>query len=361
MKNFYGLVMAGGKGTRFWPESTIKRPKQYLKLLGPKTLLEEALLRFGDLIPKDRRYIVSILDQKDLAIAASLDCANSLGPIYEPEGRNTGPCILLSVATLEAQGLKETDVLAIVPSDHIILNGEGLRNTLIEAYKVASEKKGIVTIGIPPHFPNTGYGYIKKGAAIVGNSIFKVDQFREKPSYESAQEFVKSGEYFWNAGMFVAELGAIKNNFKQFAPEMFEFYAEILQKLKNKKSVSEIYSKLPRNSIDYAVMEKAQNVYVAKADFDWNDLGSWDAMENVLEKKEGNTFVTSNLSFVKKSKGNIIFAPGKFVSLIGVDNLIIVVNDKSIMVVEKAQAQEVKKIVEYLEKHPDENLKSELL
>lgn len=361
MKNFYGLVMAGGKGTRFWPESTNKKPKQYLKLLGPKTLLEETFFRFGDLIPKDRRFVVSTESQKDLVIASSQEHSHSFGPIYEPQGRNTGPCILLAVAQLEGIGLKDDDILAIVPSDHIILNSDGFKQTLKSAYNVAKEKNGIVTIGIPPHFPNTGFGYIKKGQELEGKNIFQVKQFKEKPSSEVAKEYLKSGQYFWNAGMFVAQIGTIKKNFKEFAPEMYAFYPELREKIKNKKSINDLYGKLPSISIDYAVMEKAKNIYVAKADFDWNDLGAWDAMENVLEKKEGNTFVSSNLSFVKEAKGNIIFAPDKFVSLIGVQNLIVVVNEKTVMVVDKSNAQEVKEIVEYLQKHPDQNMKDELL
>lgn len=361
MSNFYALVMAGGKGTRFWPESTSKRPKQYLKLISTNTLLEETLIRFGDLIPKDRRFIISTEEQRDLVLLSSKNLAHTQAGIYEPEGRNTGPCILLALAKLESMGVKDQDIVAIVPSDHIILNVEGLKKTLSNAFQVAKSHQAIVTIGILPHFPNTGFGYIKRGEEIGTSQIYKVDQFKEKPSYELAAEYLKSGLFFWNAGMFVASVQALKNNFREFAPDMFEHYSDLLKFINDENKVKEIYKKLPAKSIDYAVMEKAKNVYVAKADFDWNDLGSWDAMESILEKKQENTFISSNQSFLKESKGNIILAPEKFVALIGVNNFIIVNNKKTLMIVDKSQAQNVKEIVEFLQKSPDPKIREDLL
>jgi mannose-1-phosphate guanylyltransferase/mannose-6-phosphate isomerase len=341
----YVLVMAGGQGTRFWPESTSKKPKQYLSLTSEKSLLEETLVRFEGLVPSEQSFVVTVKSQEKLSHECSKGLIAEDGLIFEPSGRNTAPCIILALAKLEAKGAKDTDLVAIVPSDHVILNTKGFQQTLSQAYKLASSNDKIITIGIKPNFPHTGYGYIHKGNKNEGDS-FEVSNFVEKPDFETAQTYLASGEYFWNAGMFVTSLKTLKNEFKTHAPDMFEHYQGLVDS--DETETAKIYEKIRKESIDYAVMEKSKNVFVQEAGFDWNDLGSWDALESVINKCDDNITVHENDHFYHESKGNIVFAPNKFVSLQYVNDLIVIDNDDVLMVLPKERAQEVKKVVEYV-------------
>lgn len=350
--NLYALIMAGGQGTRFWPESTSKKPKQYLNLTGEKSLLEKTLGRFDSLVEPSRRHIVTVKEQEALAKNNSKGLIAENGLIFEPAGRNTAPCILLSMAFLESHGANEDDVVAIVPSDHVILNEEGFRSTLKRAAETALKEGSIVTIGIKPNFPHTGYGYIHRGEEITSD-IFSVQQFKEKPDRSTAETYVSTGEYFWNAGMFVASLKTLKEEFGTCSPETFKFYEELKGAIGNEGRVAEVYEKLPKDSIDYAIMEKSNRVHVVGASFDWNDLGSWDALESVVETTKENTLVEARDSFVKDAKGNIIFAPGKHISLIGVDDLIVVSNNNALVVLPKNRSQEIKEVVASLKENKD--------
>lgn len=348
----YAVVMAGGKGTRFWPESTRKKPKQYLSLTGGDSLLGKTLSRFEGLVTKDLRYVVTVEEQAALAKESGQGKMNEDGLIFEPSGRNTAPCILLSMAALEVKGADENDIVAIVPSDHVILNEEGFRATVAKAASVAAEKGSIVTIGIKPNFPHTGYGYIHRADEVAGD-VYQVSEFKEKPDRETAEKYVATGEYFWNAGMFVASLKTLKEEFKVCSPETFAPYDELKEVVKNSGDIAAVYNKLPEDSIDYAIMEKSKRVNVVAADFDWNDLGSWDALESVIDPKEGNTLVDERAFFIKEAQGNIVYAPSKHVSLIGVKDLIVVANDQSVVVLPKSRSQEIKEVVKSLQDNGD--------
>lgn len=345
--------MAGGKGTRFWPESTEKRPKQYLNLISEQSLLEETINRFDRFIPKENRFIVTTKEQEKLCKEASKGKINNKGIIFEPTGRNTGPCILMSLAALLQQGVKLDDVVTIVPSDHVILNKKGFHQTVKKASDFAHHNQQIVTIGITPHFPHTGFGYIQKGK-LLNEEAFKVSRFKEKPHYELATEYVKSGQYLWNAGMFVAPVKIFLEEFEKHAPEMFKHFDLLSKALNRPAQLKTVYQKLPSDSIDYAIMEKSKRIAVMPASFDWNDLGSWDALSSVIDETHGNTVVKSDGEFFLNSTDNIVFAPDKFVALINMEKHIIVVNDKVTMVAPVKDAQEIKKIVEHLKKtRPD--------
>jgi mannose-1-phosphate guanylyltransferase len=346
-EKFYCLIMAGGKGTRFWPESTHLHPKQYLKLTSDKTLLEETCDRFNHLIKKEQRFVVTVNEQKNLCAESSNGKINSDGIILEPSGRNTAPCILLSLAYLLSKGVTENDVLAIVPSDHVILNQNGFQTTLEKAFAFSVKQNEIVTIGVTPHFPHTGFGYIQKGA-MVNAEAFKVSRFKEKPHFELAKEYVKTGEYLWNAGMFVAPIKVLLEEFKAHAPQMFEYFEALKKSIGNPQELKAVYDKIPADSLDYAILEKSNRVSVIPAQFDWNDIGSWDALASVINETHGNTVVKSDGQCFLNSTDNIIYAPNKFVALINMEKHIVVVNDKVVLVAPIQDSQEVKKIVESL-------------
>jgi mannose-1-phosphate guanylyltransferase len=341
----YCLIMAGGKGTRFWPESTEKKPKQYLTFFNENSLIAETCDRFDKIIPKDHRYVVTVKSQKDLCESTTKNKINSKGIIFEPTGRNTGPCILLSLAHLLASGVSEEAVVGIVPSDHVILNKTGFKKTFDQAVRCSKANQEIVTIGITPHFPHTGFGYIEKGE-LKDAEVFKVSRFKEKPHFEIAKEYVASGNYLWNAGMFVAPIKVLVEEFKTHAPEMFEHFEALKQNAFDEKKLNETYALLPSDSFDYVVMEKSSRVSVVPAQFDWNDLGSWDALTEVITETNNNTVVKSKGEVFLNSSDNIIFAPGKFVGLINIDSHIVVVNDDVVMVAPVKDSQEIKKLVE---------------
>ena len=348
MKNFV-VVMAGGKGTRFWPESTLKKPKQYLSLVGDESLLGQTLMRFESWTKSSERFIVTTQDQEALCQESSKDYLSDQGLIFEPEGRNTAPCILLALHHLLQNGASTEDVAMIVPSDHVILDHEKFKNDLLEASKVATQHQKIVTIGIKPSFAHTGFGYIHRDECIEGKS-FMVKGFKEKPNREVAEDYVKSGEYYWNAGMFVAPIGLLLNEFEALAPDYFKVY----QKLQDSNDLGQTYGEFPSDSIDYVIMEKSDKIAVIEASFDWNDLGSWDAMEDVLEKTSSNTVVRAKDLVNIDASGNVVFSPNKVVCLVGVEDLIVVDNGDVTMVLPKNRSQDVKKLVsEIKEKHPD--------
>lgn len=339
--------MAGGQGTRFWPSSVSKKPKQYLPLISDKSLLEETLIRFDGLVGAEDRYVITVKAQEELVKESAGDRIGNDGIIFEPSGRNTGPCILLSLAHLMAKGASATDVVAIVPSDHVILNHQGFKDTLKKASELAVGLSKIVTIGIKPNFPHTGFGYIHRGEE-VRDSSYDVKEFKEKPDLETAKNYVASGEYFWNAGMFVGTIERLLKEFEACAPEMYGHYEDLKNNAADFSKTGEIYEKIPKDSIDYAIMEKSKEVMTIPAEFDWNDLGSWDALESVLEKKDDNYTAQAKATFFQDAKDNIVFAPGKFVSLVDVEGLVVVSAEDNILVVPKEKAQEVKKVVEHL-------------
>ena len=339
--------MAGGQGTRFWPESVKKRPKQYLSLVGEKSLLEETLIRFDHLVPTENRFIITVKEQEALVKECSQNLIGAKNIIFEPSGRNTGPCILLSLASLLEQGASEQDVMSIVPSDHVILNHRGFKDTLKKAAELAVGLSKIITIGIRPNFPHTGFGYIHKGEE-VRDSSFNILEFVEKPNFETAQKYVSSGEYFWNAGMFVGTIERFLKEFETHAPDMFKHFNALRENINNFEKLKPTYDLIPKDSIDYAIMENSSETMTIPAEFDWNDLGSWDALESVIDKSDGNYTVSAKETYFQESEGNIIFAPKQFVSLINVKGLVIVSNDNNLLIAPKEKSQEVKKIVEYL-------------
>jgi mannose-1-phosphate guanylyltransferase len=280
-----------------------------------------------------------------LALEASEGLCKDHALIFEPAGRNTGPAILLSLAELERKGATRNDVVVVTPSDHVILDQVAFRQTLEKSIQLSVERESIVTIGIKPTCPHTGYGYIHRDEAL--DAGFKVKAFKEKPDVETAKSFVESGEFYWNAGMFVGKIGTLLGEFEKHAPEMFEYYGKLVAGEINS------YNDIPADSIDYAIMEKSSQIAVVPATFDWSDLGSWDAMEDVAEAKDGQTAIHTDIVYQNESNGNVVFAPHQKVVLHGLSDYIVVSNDDVLMILPKSESQEVKNIVSALGKREE--------
>lgn len=343
--NLCALIMAGGKGTRLWPESTSKRPKQYMQILDEESLIEKTVSRLDNLIAKENRFVVTVNEQEQIAKECLKEKIPHSNYVYEPTGRNTAPCIFLSLAKmLKNENRNPDDVVAILPADHIILNREGFQNTLKIAFDLCVRMKSIVTIGIKPHFPHTGFGYIKANEVIEKDS-FKVESFKEKPDFETAKSYIQSGNYFWNAGMFVGQISTLMEEFKTYCPDYLTELDSLKENLDDPNELLKVYDRLKAISIDYAIMEKSSRINVVQAQFDWNDLGSWDAMESVIERKDDNFTIKAKELKQVGSKGNIIFAPNHAVALVDVEDLVLVANDKVVTVMKKQSAQKVKDIV----------------
>lgn len=345
----HAVVVAGGRGIRLWPQSTRKRPKQYLDLASERPLLAETLLRVAPLVPEGRRLVATVGDQLPLA----RECARGLvapdGFVVEPEGRNTGPAILLALAVLEARGAGRDDLAVFLPSDHLVRDGEGFCRTL-RSVRDGAPRDGIVVIGAVPDSPRTGYGYIKKGGE-AAPGFFRADRFTEKPDGETAARYLAHGGHLWNVGVFAAPVGTFLAEFEAHAPDLFASYGDFQDHCLDPPSLAAVYRKTPAISMDYAVMEKSPRVLVVPADFDWTDLGSWDALEGVGEGVAGNTVVKSAGARFWDASGNVVFAPGRRVFLSGVDDLVLVSSGDVLMVAPKAEASgRVAKIVGSLAK-----------
>ena len=351
----YAIVMAGGQGTRFWPQSTSKMPKQYLTLVGKESLLVQTLRRFDGLVAMDHRYVVTVHDQVPLLLAQGESHLPGKNIIVEPTGRNTAPCILLALAQLMAGGAQKEEVVAIVPADHVVLNTPAYRRALQDAQILAATHPVIMILGIPPTFPHTGYGYIHQGRLASDTpQAYQVAAFREKPTLEVATQYLQTGEYYWNGGMFVGKIATFLAEFQKCTPQNYDFYPALIEAASRNSAeqIGKIYHEIPAVSIDYAVMEKSAAIWVLRADFDWNDLGSWDALAQVIAPQENNTVVAAQEVFFSQAQGNIIFAPEQFVSLIDVNDLIVIANGRSVVVVPKNQSQKIKLIVENLRQNP---------
>ncbi len=343
----YAVIMAGGVGSRFWPRSKEKTPKQLLKIFGERTMIQNTVARLEGIIKNENIFVITNKVQKN-EIINQLTQLPAENIIEEPFGRNTAACIGLASIIIEKKC--KDGVTIILPADHIIKDVEAFHATLKKATNFAYNSKGLVTIGIKPSRPETGYGYIQIDERTLEEDIFKVYTFAEKPNYATAVRFVESGDFFWNSGMFIWRVDAILDEIKIHMPDLYEGLETIKKDIGNAKfesTLSNVYGLLRNISIDYGIMEKSQKVYLTKGEFAWSDVGSWEEVYQLSEKNEDGNALIGNV-FTQMSADSYVYSPNKFSAVIGVENLIIINTDDALLVCRRDQAQEVKKIVDHL-------------
>jgi mannose-1-phosphate guanylyltransferase len=343
----YAVIMAGGVGSRFWPRSTEKRPKQLLKIFGDKTMIQSTVDRINDTVDNENIFIITNKIQKP-EIVSQLSSIPKENIIEEPFGRNTAACI--GLASLIVQNKQDDGVMIVLPADHIIRDVKAFNEALNSAVNFAYQSKGLVTIGITPTRPETGYGYIQIEEKEEDQGIHKVSTFAEKPNYSTAVRFLESGDFFWNSGMFIWRADSIMEEIQMLMPELYEGLIEIKRSLGQPefdKILANVYGKLRSISIDYGIMEKSQKVYLTKGNFVWSDVGSWEEVYQLSQKDENGNVKTGNV-YTDMVVDSYIYSPDKFASVIGVDNLIIINTENALLICRRDQAQNVKKIVDHL-------------
>lgn len=347
MKDNYCVIMAGGIGSRFWPMSTVKRPKQFLDVLGiGKSLLRMTFERLLNTAPVENIYIVTNAIYKDL-VKEQLPELTEDQILTEPERKNTAPCITYAAAKIYAQNPDAT--LVIAPSDHLILKEEKFTEIIQIAIETANRNERLVTLGIKPTRPDTGYGYIEfiEGGDILPGQVKDVKHFTEKPNRELAEIFVKSGNYYWNSGIFVWRAKTILNALEKFKPELFELFTRDSAKYNTSSEqeyVNGCFSACEDISIDFAVMENAKNVDVVLATFDWSDLGTWGSLYTHLEKDyNGNAVIGDHVHMINSTNCIVNLPDNKLALIEGLDNHIIVESDNMLMILNKDDEQNLKK------------------
>lgn len=355
--SFYPVILAGGRGTRFWPLSRKRRAKQLLALDGDRTMIQQTVSRLAALAPEGRMWVISNEDLRD-GVARQLPKLRKQQILAEPVGRNTAPAIGLAAFILQR---RDPDaVIGMFPSDHVIADEKGFRKLLKQAVEIAAAGENIVTLGIEPHRPETGYGYIETGGEHSG--ALHVRRFTEKPDLERARAFISAGNYYWNSGMFIWGARTLANALREHLPQTAPILEQIAAAFGTRKFESafrRLYPKCENISIDYAVLERrtakgesASNVFCIPADIGWNDLGSWAALyEHHITGKgtdDGNV-IQGDGSFALNAHGNFIFSPKKFVAAVAVSGLVVVETPDALLITTRENAQDVGKVVKHLD------------
>ncbi len=345
--NNYVAIMAGGIGSRFWPMSRETYPKQFLDILNTgKTLLQSTFERYLTFIPLENIYIVTS-DEYISIVHTQLPNLPIENIIGEPQRKNTAPCI--AYISLKIQKLNKDANIIVAPSDHLIEDTNLFEKTCLQALDFTAKNNAFVTLGIKPTYANTGYGYIQFDKNATDNNIHPVKRFTEKPQMETALQYFKSGEYLWNAGIFIWKAADIIKAFRSYMPEMFDIFvcgAADFNTEHEKKAIQHIYNYCEAVSIDYAIMEKAQNVYVIPSDFTWSDLGTWNSAWENIEKDSNQNAVTGNNTLMVDASGCIVHSKDKKLVLVaGVEDLIIVNTADALLICKKENEQQIKDYV----------------
>ena len=344
-KNYYAVIMAGGVGSRFWPVSKTAFPKQFHDMLGSgQTLLQKTVSRLEQLIPSENIRILTNSIYTDLVLEQLPQCTENQ-VIAEPAMRNTAPCILM--ASFKIHKENPNAVMVVAPSDHWIEDETAFADDLKVAFDHAQNSKALMTLGIKPSFPNTGYGYIEYDTSIE-NRVKKVERFREKPNYETAKKFITQGNFLWNAGIFIWSSKTVLNAFQAAQPEMYQLFSAgyaVYNTTHEDEFVNTNYEKAENISVDYAIMEHSTDVCVITATFDWNDLGTWGSLYAKLANDSNENAVVNARLLSSDSKGNMIKTDSnKIVVVDGLNDYIIVEENEILLIFPKSKEQDIKQL-----------------
>lgn len=345
------VIMAGGKGERFWPKSRKSLPKQFLSLTEDgKTMIQLTVERLKSIVRIDDVYIVTNNEYRNLVLE-QIQGIPEENILLEPIAKNTAPCI--GLAAMHIKKKYEDAVMVVLPSDNLIKYNEIYVDTLKDAIAVAEDGKNIITIGITPSYPETGYGYInfqRDENDMKRNNIYKVKRFVEKPDLETAKDYLASGRYLWNSGMFVWKASTILDNFRELMPDMYEGLGRIYETIGTDEEdiiLQQEFSKFKGESIDYGIMEKANNIYTIPGSFGWDDVGSWLSLERINKTNDDGNVIKGNVITIN-SKNSIIQARDKLIATIGIEDLVIVDAEDALLISNKNNTQDVKKVIENL-------------
>ena len=351
VKNYYGLIMAGGQGTRFWPWSTGEKPKQFLSIVGTEPLITQTYNRLKEFLTVENIFIVA--DGKYLAaVKEAIPGFKEENYIAEPSPKNTAPCLILSNIVLSRAG--SDAIVVVVPADHYIPDVDTFAAQFLAALDFA-EQKFIITSGIKPDMPHTGYGYInfaeKEPVQPGDREFFNVVEFKEKPELAVAEKYVKAGNYYWNSGMFVYKLRHFKELLAEYSPYYYEQYLALEEAFDDKEKFTGIFNNIEKQSIDYALMEKVKEVRMFKARFGWSDVGAWSSVYELNDKdKQDNAAVRENSIFIDSRDSLIFSTEEKPIAVIGLENVAVINTENGILVADIKQVQEVKKVLNELKK-----------
>lgn len=352
-KHNYVAILAGGLGTRFWPKSRASFPKQFLDILGTgETLIQSAYKRYASFIKPENIYIITSDEYVDI-VKEQLPQLNTENILAEPSRKNTAPCVAYIASKLLQEDPEAS--LIIAPSDHLVIDINIFKKLSLQALEFAKNNNALVTLGIKPTYPNTGYGYIQYDLGTVqDDNVYEVKTFTEKPDLELAQTFLASGDFLWNAGIFIWTAKDVLAAFEQFQPEMYELFAaekENFNTPEEKNALQRIYPLCVSISIDYAIMEKAENVYVIPADFGWSDLGTWNSAYTNLEKdKKGNAITGEHVITFDVENTMISSEENKLLVLQGLEDFIVVDTKDVLLVCKKDKEQQVKEFLAEVKK-----------
>jgi mannose-1-phosphate guanylyltransferase len=347
-KDYYAIIMAGGIGSRFWPISRTSHPKQFIDILGTgKTLIQNTYERFLKVCPKENIYIVTNDNYLDL-VRTQLPDIGDQQILTEPVMRNTAPCIAYGCFKIES--INPNASIVVAPSDHLILDEAAFITSIEKSLKIASENQCLITLGIKPSRPDTGYGYIQYTDQILGEDFHKVKTFTEKPTLDIAKTFIQSGDFLWNAGIFIWSADSILKAFNRYLPEMNEIFADakpVYNSDNERSHIHKAYLQCTNISIDYGIMEKADNVYVLPSEFGWSDLGTWASIYQLADKDYvGNVVIPSEKVIMYDSSNCMVNVPGeKLVVLQGLHDYIVVESNNTLLICPRDQEQNVKQMV----------------
>ncbi len=345
------VIMAGGKGERFWPKSRVNFPKQFLSLTNDgKSMIQHTVERLKGLVDLENIYIVTNNLYKNL-VKEQISGILEENIIIEPIAKNTAPCI--GLAAIHILKKNKDSKMVVLPSDHLIKFNEIFIDTLKNGLEVIEKGENLVTIGITPNYPETGYGYInfKKTTCFSSlKNVYEVLKFEEKPNLEKAKEYLSSGQYLWNSGMFLWKASTILKNFKKYLPEIHDSLQRIKESIgkeEYERVLEKEFFKIPSESIDYGIMEKASDIYVIPGNFGWDDVGSWLSMERIKTTNSDGNIISGNVISIK-TKNSIVQGMDKLIATVGLENIIIIDTDDAILICNKGNTQEVKEVINNL-------------